>query len=371
MKRFAYLFILTLGCVSILQPQTVAALPAWDPGRIIDDAVFTNVNTMTPSNIQNFLNSKIPSCDTNGTQLSEYGGPDINNDGKVQRWEYGQAYLSQTTFTCLKDYVAPDNRSAAQVIYDTALRYSINPQVFIVLLQKEQGLVTDNWPSNSQYRTATGYGCPDTAPCDSQYYGIINQLDWAGKMFRAIVNNSPTWYTPYILGNNTIRYSPSVSCGSSAVTIQNRSTQALYNYTPYQPNSAALSAGYGNAPPCGSYGNRNFWLYFNNWFGNTNYILGNIPAQLTTYSRLACTIPNFSPNVVGRLYQPDTQDYLFTTNHSEACSAIAVGYVWDGIVFNNVDGQPSTTPVYRVRRGVSHVYTANPSLYTTDRKSVV
>src|SRR5690606_8182666 len=42
----------------------------------------------------------------------------------------------------------------------------------------------------------------------------------------------------------------------------------LYNYTPYQPNAAALSAGWGTAP-CGAYGNRNFYLYFTGWFGST------------------------------------------------------------------------------------------------------
>jgi hypothetical protein len=87
-------------------------------------------------------------------------------------------------------------------------------------------------------------------------------------MFRAILNNSPTWYTPYILGNNYIQYNPSSSCGGSNVYIQNRATQALYNYTPYQPNQAALDAGWGSAT-CGAYGNRNFYLYFTKWFGAT------------------------------------------------------------------------------------------------------
>ena len=86
-------------------------------------------------------------------------------------------------------------------------------------------------------------------------------------MFRAILNDSPTWYTPYELGNNFIQYNPQSSCGGTVVTIQNRSTQALYNYTPYQPNDAALAAGYSSASPCGAYGNRNFYLYFQDWFG--------------------------------------------------------------------------------------------------------
>lgn len=234
------------------------ALAGFSTGRIIDDAIFTNAGAMTSPQIQAFLNSKVPSCDTYGTQPSEFGG------GTRSQW--ASAHYSQSTFTCLRDYVE-GGRTAAQIIYDTAQNFGINPQVLIVLLQKEQGLVTDDWPLNYQYRTATGYGCPDTAPCDTQYYGLTNQLTWSARMFRAILNNSPTWYTPYILGNNYIQYSPDASCGGSTVNIQNRATQALYNYTPYQPNQAALNAGYGTAP-CGAYGNRNFFLYFRDWFGS-------------------------------------------------------------------------------------------------------
>ncbi len=240
--------------------SSITHAAGWNAGNIIDELTFTNSSTMGVGAIQNFLNSKVPTCDTNGTQPSEFGG------GTRAQW--GAAHGHPAPFICLKNY-SEGGRSAAQIIYDTAQQYQINPQVLIVLLQKEQGLVTDTWPLDTQYRTATGYGCPDTAPCDSQYYGLTNQLGWSGKMFRAIMNNSPTWYTPYVLGSNVIQYNPQASCGSSTVVIQNRSTQALYNYTPYQPNQAALAAGYGSAPPCGAYGNRNFWLYFNDWFGNT------------------------------------------------------------------------------------------------------
>lgn len=240
--------------------NSVAAAPVsgFEAGRIIDDAIFTNKDTMNVSQIQAFLNSKVPVCDTNGTQSSEFGG------GTRAQW--GAAHGHPAPFICLKDY-SEGGKSAAQIIYDKARAYSINPQVLIVLLQKEQGLVTDTWPLNSQYRTATGYGCPDTAPCDSQYYGLTNQLDWSAKMFRAIMNASPTWYTPYVLGNNFIRWSPNSECGGGNVDILNRATQALYNYTPYQPNQSALNAGYGMGDACGAYGNRNFYLYFTDWFG--------------------------------------------------------------------------------------------------------
>ena len=246
----------------IITPTSHAGVEGWDAGNIITDAVFTDKNTMNPGDIQNFLNSKVSSCDTWGEQPSEFGG------GTRRQWAEARGY--SPPYTCLKDY-SQDGRSAAQIIYDAAQEYTINPKVFIVLLQKEQGLITDTWPLSIQYRSATGYGCPDTAPCDTEYYGFTNQVRWAARMFRAIMNDSPTWYTPYELGNNFIQYSPDGSCGGSNVYIQNRATQALYNYTPYQPNQAALDAGWGTAH-CGAYGNRNFYLYFTSWFGSTRGI---------------------------------------------------------------------------------------------------
>ena len=235
-----------------------APVVGFNPGKIIDDVVFTRSNSMSASQIQGFLNSKVPSCDTWGTKTSEYGG------GTRAQW--GAARGTPAPFTCLRDY-SESGKSSAQIIYDAAQEFRINPQVLIVLLQKEQGLVTDEWPLPVQYKTATGYGCPDTAPCDTQYYGLTNQIRWSARMFRAIMDASPTWYTPYVLGSNFIRWNPSASCGGSTVIIENRATQALYNYTPYRPNQAALNAGYGIGDSCSAYGNRNFYQYFSDWFG--------------------------------------------------------------------------------------------------------
>lgn len=254
----SFVAVVSVLAAAIITPQRALASSSWNAGRIIDDVVFTNANTMNIQDIQNFLNSKVPTCDTWGTQIYS---------GSQTRAQYGASRGNPAPFTCLKDY-SENSKSAARIIYEAGQDYQINPQVLMVLLQKEQGLITDDWPFAVQYRTATGYGCPDTAPCESEYYGFTNQVRWAARMFRSIMDNNPNWYTPYVLGDNYIQYNPNASCGGSTVTIQNRATQALYNYTPYQPNPGALAAGYGTAP-CGAYGNRNFWLYFNDWFGST------------------------------------------------------------------------------------------------------
>lgn len=70
-------------------------------------------------------------------------------------------------------------------------------------------------------------------------------------------------------GTYSIAYNPNAACGSSTVTIANRATAALYNYTPYQPNAAALKNLTGSGDSCSSYGNRNFWRYYRTWFGST------------------------------------------------------------------------------------------------------
>ena len=322
----------------------------FNAGKIIDDSVFTNQSTMSVAQIQTFLNSKVPTCDTYGTKPSEYGG------GTRAQW--GQANYGQSTFICLKDYTE-NGKSSAQIIYDTAQSFSINPQVLIVLLQKEQGLVTDEWPLNVQYRSATGYGCPDTAPCDTQYYGLTNQLTWAARMFRAIMNASPTWYTPYILGNNYIQYNPSSSCGGSTVTIQNRATQALYNYTPYQPNDAALSAPMGATVNCGAYGNLNFYRYFTQWFGSPDGFV--LPGCIqATNTSLSC---------VWQLTSTSDQRNLYIIDHATAQSLINSGnYRYNGFAFisrNPNAPQTGNIPVYSVTVGTGNLLTSNKQEYDT------
>jgi hypothetical protein len=55
-------------------------------------------------------------------------------------------------------------------------------------------------------------------------------------------------------------------CGSKRVTITNHATRALYIYTPYTPNAAALANLGGTGDSCSSYGNSNFWEWYQYWF---------------------------------------------------------------------------------------------------------
>lgn len=239
-----------------------ASLDNFNAGNIISDDTMSNYESMSLDDIQRFLSSH-GNCNDRNTYIAGYY-PSVHY------------HIKDGHFVCLADERFGDGyeygdllpegagESAAKIIYDVSREYRINPQVLIVLLEKEQGLITDSYPNSIQYRSATGFGCPDTAACDSEYYGLKNQLRFAARLFRTVLDGG---WTNYPVGNNYIAYNPNSSCGGSVVNIENRATSALYRYTPYQPNAGAISAGYGTSY-CGSYGNRNFYLYFYDWFGD-------------------------------------------------------------------------------------------------------
>ena len=251
---FGFVAVLTFLSLRIPVKSNAASLASFDPGNIISDYTMSNVNTMSVADIDRFLHDH-GNCNNTSTYLA-------NNYPNLSY------HIENGHFVCLADErfgegtTIGSGQTAAEIIYEVAHEYSINPQVLIVLLQKEQGLVTDSWPNNIQYRSATGYGCPDTAACDSKYYGFKNQLKNAANLFRTVLNGG---WTNYPLGVNYIYYNPDRNCGGSNVEIKNLATSSLYRYTPYQPNSGALAAGYGTAA-CGAYGNRNFYLYFVDYF---------------------------------------------------------------------------------------------------------
>jgi len=266
-RRASTAFIVAIGLMilslftyfglSFLSERNADAVSAKDfnPGRIIDDEVFYNYDTMSASQIQNFLNSRVPVC------YASSGSPAC-----LKNYKQSTPSISASSYC---NAISGGTKTAAQIIYTVAKACKINPQVFTVLLEKEQSLVTSTRPHISQYRSATGFACSDTSPCDPRYEGFFYQVYNAGRQFQ-IYKAFPNSYN-YVAGrNNTVYWHPDLSrCGSSQVYIENQATAALYVYTPYRPNSAALNNMYGTGDSCSSYGNRNFWRIFSDWFGST------------------------------------------------------------------------------------------------------
>lgn len=229
-----------------------ANLAEFSPGNIISNEVFFDSTTMTASQIDTFLRAQVPTC----------------RSGYVCLKDFRQDTPTRGADAYCDAYTGAANEPAASIIFKVAQACKMNPQVLLVTLQKEQGLVQHTWPSDWRYTIAMGQGCPDTAECDSKYYGFFNQVYGAARQFQIYsANRYFTYYAPGKTWN--ILYNPNSGCGSSPVYIANQATSNLYYYTPYQPNAAALRAGYGEGDGCSAYGNRNFFNYFTDWFGST------------------------------------------------------------------------------------------------------
>jgi hypothetical protein len=131
---------LVLIMASLLLPAPVAAVSdPYDPSNVISDAEFNDTASMSCGTIQDFLNQRTG---------------------------------------ILKSYVL-EGKTAAQLICEQSRRFKINPRIILVLLQKEQGMLGDNNPNQSQMDWAVG-----CAPGWSEARGLVNQFECAARTFR-------------------------------------------------------------------------------------------------------------------------------------------------------------------------------------------
>jgi hypothetical protein len=303
-------------------------------GNIISDAIFFHGNTMGTNQIKSFLQSKVPVCDTNHAESSN------PND-------------SGPPYTCLKNYdkVTPIkaadsycNRypgghfTAARIIYEVGKACGVSQKALIVLIQKEQSLITDTWPWDYQYKFATGFCVYDVGPPPPQCEGtdgFFNQVYYAARQFKKYKKN-PQSFNYRKDRKSYVQWHPNSGCGGSYVTMQTHATAGLYNYTPYRPNKAALNNLYGEGNSCSSYGNRNFWRIYNDWFGSTH--------------RITCTSNDSPSDYVYRNYNGGNHRHYFTRYECERDIISYYGnYKYEGIAFRDANlSHANVIPVYRV-----------------------
>ena len=258
-------------------PVVILNNQAFDAGEIISDFNFTNAGSMTPEQIHWFIGSRLPDADPDqpGTQCARWRQSDYSRQiGLVPPWTCLFEF-QQNPVTGVHNFGQFDANgqpqavagglSAAEIIWQASQDHQINPQVLLVLLEKEQSLLSDQWPWPRNYSKATGWACPDTAPCDPQAASFHHQVKLAAAGLRRYIDNLDRYW--YRIGTNQILFHPHRNCGTRLVDIKNKATVALYLYTPYQPNAAALNNLRSTGDDCSSYGNRNFWTYYNDWFG--------------------------------------------------------------------------------------------------------
>ena len=267
-----------MGNVAI--PNVMAAsagLPSagFKAGYIISDSNFYNGTSMTAAQIQSFLTQQVPRCtigDAGRKAGSKWGSTTIAAHC-LRNLQINTQSRSANAYC--NAYTGASNETAAQIIAKVAVACGISPKVLLVRLQLEQSLVLDTWPTVRQFSFAMGWNCPDSGPgnsanCNNGSAGFLDQVygsAWQVKRYKALPNE----YRYKAYRTNAIQWHPNASCGTSNVYIENAATAALYIYTPYRPNQAALNAGWSaSTNECATYGNRNFYQYYRAWFGAPN-----------------------------------------------------------------------------------------------------
>ena len=303
------------GAVLDCAPNNNGGSTTWDPGFIISDEIFYNTAAMTADQIQAFVDAQGAACQGSYCVKDlRVTTPDVPAD------QYCAAYTGGT------------DESAAAVLAKVSLACGVNPQVMLVTLQKESALLTRTSPSAASYAAAWGWHCPDSGPggsanCDPRYAGFFNQAYGMAKQWsRYKVDPGKYHYqagqTAEVLWNVA-----ESGCGGSTVTIRNTATASLYNYTPYQPNQAALASYPGTGDACSAYGNRNFFFLFQKYFGVTG---GGLASSIAV-NGVQVSIPD-SP------YVPEALRGATVNAPSEAVArgiaaglaSIGLPYVWGG-----------------------------------------
>jgi hypothetical protein len=275
-KIFSFLITISLLLPSISFAQIDTS---FDPNKLIDDRVFSDTQTFGGADgIQKFLESK--------NSILANTSPEF-----VEK-------LKEPSITLLKQTLEdprpnlPRNRTAAELIWDAGQQSGLNPQVILVTLQKEQGLITNHQndsPEKLQRALdfAMGFDCPDSSGCSQSffpgfYFQLFGNVDSGGNRYLGATKslmksfNSPSGRGPVVNGvpakvgdsitlNNTLGGYDNVPA-QSVVTLFNKATTALYRYTPHVFN-----------------GNYNFVKYFNDWFRYPNGTIVKISNDINTY----------------------------------------------------------------------------------------
>lgn len=241
-NKMQFLFTIVFLLSTLLFFDTARAAE-FNPNYIISDAEILDSATMSAQDIQKFLENK-------GSYLAHYSCP--NAEGIIKTAAQIIYDAAANNYDC--DGIVLSASSTPKEKEQQCQKISINPKFLLVLLQKEESLISDSAPSQTQLDWAVGYGCPDGQGCNTRWKGFGKQVNSAALQFYDYMAH-PNYYTYKANATYTVS---NTGKESSTVTPANQATAALYNYTPHVYN-----------------GNYNFFNLWRNYF-NITYLDGSL-----------------------------------------------------------------------------------------------
>lgn len=129
------------------------------------------------------------------------------------------------------------SKTAGQLILEASQRYKVNPKVFLVMIEKEMGLVRSvrTWTSSTQWRVdhALGYACPDSTGCSAAGAGFARQVDKFGSTVRKYLTDLSDPGRGYQTISGWAVGRTKTTLDGISVTPQNQATASLYTYNPW------------------------------------------------------------------------------------------------------------------------------------------
>ena len=172
----------------LIVPLTTDAA-TFNPNNLMSDEYFRTTGTMSVEQIQAFLDEQ----------------PGVLKNLKV-KWQDGR------------------ERSVAQTFKEVSDRFKINVEPLIMLVEKEQSLISNPRPSQKSINWATGFG----SLSNKRFAGFYNQVYYAGKKLGNDYWEYRDYYSWFQVGKTT------ATLDGYRVTPENFNTCAWYIYNPLQ-----------------------------------------------------------------------------------------------------------------------------------------
>jgi hypothetical protein len=254
--RFCFTFLIVAFATLLIglhpaQAHTIAnEPPGFSPSLLISDADFLRSNSMTATDINNFFVSK-------GSWLANYvipeyidvpyfckdgNGNNVTQTVSVRQWHVNNFPLYGMT--------------VASLLADRAAVNGLNPEVMLVLLERESSAISRSSPSSTMTQAwpifygfdetlaSYGYDCATAQQKASDFGGLGQQIAYGTFGIKKNYTDSTDWNNPLTIDGVTF-------------TPESRATRALYRYTPHIHN-----------------GNHNFWYFYTTWFGTEGCLPG-------------------------------------------------------------------------------------------------
>jgi hypothetical protein len=290
---------------------TAFASPAfaatYNPLNVISYDVWRASSSMTVADIQSFL-------DAQTGPLKSYKTYDYHDRALVDS-------TAPTHHTTAK--------TAAQIIWEAARAWNLNPKVILSTLQKEQSLLTlSNSADAARLVKAMGCGVygaidPKTGLTTNRSPGFGHQI-WDGARVFSTYETTYHW-VPGMHKTVTV----SATHASLSIVPVNASTFALYTYTPYYPQVL-------------------FWNVYTRYFGDPQS-----PARL---------LP------VYRFRNRTTGAYYYTASEGTRYNLISKSWrTWEygGVAFSeDTSAVANTALIYRLENTKTHAYFYTTSVNT-------